>query len=301
MAVNGRGWWAVALVVVLALVAVSPEVDARTGDPVEVSLLIDHRPAEEGERREVVAQRRANINERVATRLEERLDAIGVRYSEVDIDEDHTVTVKVYGDFDDAVIRGAIIPRGKMELRRVRVEDSPWAEVAAELPDQVQYQSPGSGLFRTDWLYLTAPSPSLLAEAIDTWGPSDEDIRIFPQDQGFRTVRLGETVATESHVESASLGRSPAGDPRIAIRLKSAIAHEALDRRGEAGLLAMVLDEEVVALIPTRRYHRSLTFDLEPPPHLNSPEAKQAWGMQVAGRLSTPMPIRLVELDELQR
>ncbi len=294
-------WWVAVMALALVVGVGAGEATAQQGERVEITLTVDHRPADDDERREVVVQRREEINEMVVRRIETRLEAIGVKYWEIDVGSDHTIEITVYGDFDGQVVRGAIIPRGRMELRRVKVDDSPWAHIAAELPEGVELEAPRQGVFRTDQLFLTAPSPAVLQEVIDEYGPSNDEVHIFPQEDGFRTVRLGRAVASESHVRSGSLGRSPAGDPRIDVRLESAVAHEALSGQDGTSHLAMVLDGEVVALIPTRQHHRSATFDIDPPPHLTSREAKQAWAMQVAGRLSAPMPIRLIEFDDLQQ
>jgi hypothetical protein len=60
--------------------------------------------------------------------------------------------------------------------------------------------------------------------------------------------------------------------------------------------LAVVIDDEIVAIVRYDAQRFTQRFELTCPPHLQTTEARRAWVQQVVGRLAVPMPITLAEL-----
>ncbi len=285
----------------LVLLAVDlPDAQAQVeGNRVEFDLTIDDRHIHDDLDGDLRSRQIAEISIKVAERIEKRLDAIGIKNHEVEFDGGRNLRVTAFGNHSEPIIKGAVIPSGRLEIRPVLVNDSPWADLSAALPDNIELRSE-SGIFRTDRLYLFSFSSSQLWRALQEHSPDGEEFEIFPDGDGWRSLRLGPPAATDGDVQSVRLRRNPAGIPFVALSLSAQAAQEIRSSASSEQVrhLAIVLDGEVVGLHPYSERGFSETLTLDPPTHLSSVEARDNWAMQVAGRLAAPIPVRLVETQE---
>lgn len=287
-----------ALLLVLDLPTAQAQVE---GKRVEFSLTVDrvNNADNSDEDPELRVRRQREINEEVIRRIETRLEAMGLHSHNVRTGDNRLIRVTVYGRHSEAAIKSAIIPPGRLEIRPVLVDGSPWLNVAAELPPEVDL-IPEPGSFRTDRLFLFSHSARHLREAIATLGSEDTQFEVFPHEDGWRTLHLGSVAATERDISDVSISRNPSGIPFVSVTLSSNAAQDvrADAAAGQVRHLAIIVDGEVVALhrFSDRRF--SETLDIDPPRHLSSTTARNQWAMQVAGRLAAPLPIRLAEMQE---
>lgn len=244
-------------------------------------------------------RRHREVTKEAARRIETRLDAIDVKNSRVRVDDDYNIEITVYGDHSASAIKSALIPTGKLEIRPVLDDVSPWADLADELPDDVEIRTfPGS--FRTDRIFLFSHSLQSLRSFVDRVAIGSTIVELFPHDDGWRSLNLGEPIATEDHLSSATIEKTPAGIPFVTVGFDTTAAQQIRSHTSSSGAthLAILLDGEVVSLhrFVARRFSDRL--DLEPPDHLRSRHARSQWAIQVAGRLAAPIPVQLVEIQE---
>jgi hypothetical protein len=244
-------------------------------------------------------RRHREMAREAARRVELRLEAIDLKNSRVRLDDDHNIRITVYGRHSAQALKSALIPAGKLEVRPVIDDASPWLDIADSLPEGVELRSP-AGTFQTDRLFLYAASPGELHDVLDRVSLGSTQVEIYPHDDGWRTINLGPSIAGEGDVESVEIERTPSGIPFVSISFGADAAQKA---RGQASSrqathLAIVLDGEVVGLHRFNSRQFSETLALDPPDHLRSRQARQNWSIQVAGRLAAPIPIQLIELQE---
>lgn len=287
---------AVALVVGAPGIGVGVAEAFGGGDRVEFTVTVD--TDERTEDPDVAARKTGQVAAEVVDRIEQRLDAIDVKHHEIEA-EGADLRVVVFGDYDPRVIRAVVIPDGRLEIRPVMVDASPWLDVAQDLPAGVElYNEPGA--IDPNSFFLFSLTPRQLHRAIDLVSPDDQVIEVYPHEDGWRTLRLGPALATHEDVRDVGMDRNPAGAPFVRASLEAEAAQQirsGAQYRG-ARQLAMVLDGEVVALetFSERSFSESLT--IQPPEHFDSTTAERQWARQVAGRLAVPIPVRLAELQE---
>lgn len=269
------------------------------GDHVEFTLAVDTAVGDNDQAdRELSARTRQNVAEETATRIEQRLETIGVGDYEVEPTADNDVAVTVYGDYSPQTIRSAVIPSGFVEIRPVRVGTTPWLEVVEQLPDDTEFHhEPGS--WETHSFFLFSSSPQTLHRAA---GLLDDDytIGVYPHEDGWRTLNLGDVGATHADVTDVRLHRNRTGAPFVSVSLTGEAVQQVRAVAGEAGAsqLAVLVDGEVVALEHFHSDAFSESVTLSAPDHLQSPDARQQWARQVAGRLAVPIPVELAEFQE---
>ena len=287
-----------AMIMMFVVFDSSPAQAQTEGNRAEFEVTIDDRHAGDGDG-DLRSRQTAKIAEEVVRRIGKRLDAAGVKSHDVDFDDDRNITVTAYGNHSTPIIKGAVIPSGHLEVRPVLVNDSPWMSLSSELPEDVELKGE-PGIFRTDRLYLFAHSASLLDQTLSNYAPEGMDFEIFPHDDGWRSLRLGPTAATESEVQKARLASNPTGLPYVSISLSARAAQSirSIASAEQVRYLAIILDGEVVALQSFSERNFSETLIVDPPAHLQSTEARDQWATQVAGRLATPIPVQLVETQE---
>ncbi len=301
-ALSHRGILAAILAVAMAAIFTvdASEASAQVeGKRVEFTVTVDSASDAGDEDSELRVLRQRERTKEVISRIEHRLDAIGIPSHRVRAVDEVRIRVTVYGDHDARAIKSTVIPSGSLEIRPVMVDGSHWIEIAAELPEGVELR-PEPGAFRTDRLFLFSHSAQALRRAINMVDRPDSSIKIFPHNDGWRAVELAAPAATERDIENSSLKRTPAGIPYVRAILSSDAAQTV--RSAAAGHdsrhLAIVLDGEVVALQRFSRRNFSESLDIDPPAHLRSSTARTNWSYQVGGRLAAAIPLRLAELQE---
>jgi|SRR5690554_2345791 len=237
------------------------------------------------------------LAEEVAERVLTRLKAIGVKDPRTIVNAQNHIQVIAHGAGSAQIVRGAILAPGKLEIRPV-LESSPhWAELAGELPQGIELrQNPGR--VSADRVHLWSADFATLHRFTRRLALGQTLVQVFPERNGWRTLDLGDVLATESQLGSVELRQSPAGIPFVQIELNADAADKVRSAAAAPGAnttLAVVLDGEVVSLI-----HRTggQALEVPCPEHLRSHQSREAWAAQVAGRLATPIPVRIAELRE---
>lgn len=281
------------------------DAQSRKDDRVEFTLIVDRLDDDFGVDEEgnvdssLRVQKHREMANETARRIEQRLDNAGAKNHEVTVDDNHHIDILVFGDHSESAVKSAVIPPGRLEIRPIVVGDSPWLDVEEEFPADVEVRvEPGS--FQFDQVFLFAPSADDLRRVIDRHAPQDSDFAVFPYGDGWRTLNLGRVAATHDDVDSANISQNPSGTPFISVELSANASQNVSAYAASVGArnLAIVLDGEIVALHSINHRRRSTTFELDPPDHLRSLDARGHWATQVAGRLGAHIPIRLAEIQE---
>ena len=291
------------LVMTLALVMgvsglMMSSAEARSGDRrVNFRLVVEN--PDDGTEPEVRARRHQEVARMAAERIEKRLEVIGVGDYRVRVLPSNDLEVNVFGRHSAEAIRSAVIPPGRMEIRAVVVDETPWMDLEEMLPEGVEVRvEPGS--FQTDRLYLYSPSAESLHRFLSrvSLGGVGE-VMIYPHQEGWRTLNLGAVLATEQDLNRVELKRTPSAIPFVSTHLKTEVTQEirAAAALENARHLAVILDGEVVSLIRFSGRTFSSEMILEVPEFLRTTEARNGWALQVAGRLAAPLPITLAELE----
>ncbi len=296
-----RGWklLAGASVLLLAVVAwgIAPAEASTGGDRVEFTVTVE--PGGEQEDEEIRARTRRNVAEEVARRIEHRLEAIDIKHFAVEATGGSDVKITVYGSHDPQVIKGAVVPAGMVEVRPVLVDSNPWLGVAQQLPDGVEFHhEPGS--IQTTSFFLYAASPTPLYESIELLDSPDHYMEVFPYEDGWRTLTLGDALATHEDVVDVEMSRDRSGGNFLAATLSADAAQYVRSRASNYGAnqLAIIIDGEVVGLkyFSERSFSERMTLDA--PDHLQSSDARASWATQVGARLAAPIPVRIAEIED---
>ena len=248
---------------------------------------------------DISSRAREKVAERVVEQIKQRLDAMELKHYQVEPIGGSNVEVIVYGDHSPEVIKGGIVPQGELQFRPVLVDSAPWLEVAPQLPEGVEfYHEPGS--MRPDSFFLFSTSPAVLREAVELVPDGEGSIELFPHEDGWRTLNLGEVVATEDDISSAQVQRNRAGASFVNAELSADAVQRVRSKSSEyaASQLAVVLDGEVVAVMYFSEDSFGERLTVDPPGHLGSPDARAQWAMQVGGRMAASMPVQLGILEE---
>lgn len=296
-----RSLLVVALAFSLGTLALLDPVSAQSRDRrVSFQLIVD---LEEDQEESVEHRRRLHqeVAREAASRIEIRLDALGVKNHRVRLNNANAIDVMVYGSHSAEAIRSAVIPPGRLDVRHVNLDQSFWFDLADDLPDSVEIrQHPGS--VESDEIFLYSRNSQDLITLIDRITMAGVDLRIYPHGAGWRTVQLGEVpLATEQGLRASELGRTPSAIPFVTTRFTPDAAQELRSASTELGTrhIALVLDGELIGIQPFSHRQFSDTIILDCPDFLRSHDARRRWAIQVAGRLAAPLPVTLVEAQEL--
>lgn len=287
-----------ALVAVVAVIFVADTAQAQTQSRnVEFTLRVES-PDDDADASHRV-RRHGEIARIAADRIEMRLDAVGVRNHNVRLTEQNDIRVTVYGRHSADAIKGAVIPPGRVEIRPVITDNSPWGELADILPDEVELRyEPGA--FDSNRVFLYSHDIGVLREFTGRIALGEIEVALYPHDDGWRTVNMGPPLATHRDVEGVQLERTPSAIPFVTTTLNTEAAQRIRAEASQANVrhLAIMIDGELVTMIRFSNRNFSQTLTLDCPDFLRSSEARQQWGIQVAGRLAAPIPITLTELQD---
>jgi hypothetical protein len=99
-------------------------------------------------------------------------------------------------------------------------------------------------------------------------------------------------------VQDAEIRPGHLGEPFVSVSLKGSAGQRlASDEQGQQTRWAVLLDGEVVTVLE-RQPSTFGVLNLSPPGHLGARSAQRLWARQVAARVSTPMPIELVPIED---
>lgn len=227
-------------------------------------------------------------------RLEKRLTAAQIKEYEVDVVDSTTLTVETGVERDPAWMKALLTSPGELSIH-VRIHDKPdWMTLARTMPDGLEIRGSKS-------TYVWSASRGRLEKWIARIALSDATVRVFPEDNGFRTVTLGERVGTRADVRDVRVARSDTGVPFVEMTLQSRVAGRlAAEPRSEVQEVAVVLDGEVIGFVRTKTLKSQNRLRLPVPRGAvaDSREARTAWVNQVAGRLAAPLPIPIAVIEE---
>lgn len=241
------------------------------------------------------AETREMIAEKVKPRIRKRLTAAGVKFTTVAVEEDGVVLVEADPDHDVATIRGIVVPPGRFSVRVVRSIGTRWVDLSDRMPSGLELRT-GEDPMDRDATYVWSKSREKLEAFLEEVSIADGDVTIYSTGGGWRTVTLGETLATHEDVQSSEIKRVQTGAPFVALEL-SPSAQASFDELAEPeGMdFAAVLDGEVVSLMSASALSEHL-FSIPPPDYLSGFESLMHWARQVAGRLGARIPVELVPL-----
>ncbi|RAL22440.1 hypothetical protein DL240_11380 [Lujinxingia litoralis] len=262
---------------------------------VQLTLVVESPQIEAETDRDKQQRARRLLAQEAAERILTRLQTIGVKDPRVHVTSTNHIQVTAHGVSSPDVVRGALLAPGHMELRPVLPASPHWSSLPMALPDGIELrQNPGA--LGPDQVHLWSADFATLHRFTRRLALADILVQVFPDRQGWRTYDLGAPLATESSISSVELRASPSGIPFVQVELQPDAASKATAASNAPGAtLALVLDGEIVSLI-----HRvpSQVLEIPCPDHLRSHQSRQAWAAQVAGRLATPIPVRIAELTE---
>ena len=234
-----------------------------------------------------------------AERIETRLNSIDIKNHRVRVNDSNQIDITVYGLHSPEAIKSAIIPAGRLEIRPVLADNSIWLDLEDSLPEQIEIKyDPAS--FQTDRIFLFSPSARSLRDFLSRVSLGSTDVVLFPHQQGWRTLNLGPTLATHSDITGVELHQTPSAIPFV----KANLSAEATDKiRTHATAenvrhLVLILDGEPVHLYRFSQTQFSDELNLQTPDFLRTTDARYHWAIQVVARLSTPLPVTLIEIED---
>jgi hypothetical protein len=239
---------------------------------------------------------RRKMAKRAVPRIEKRLRAAGFKHLNAETRGNGNLYVEVGTKLSPMTIMGFIVPEGRFEVRPIRSVGALWQQNSTRLPDGAELRQPEGSMARSD-AYVWAPKRSDIKTVAGTLDLGVGLIRPYPEGDGWRTLVLGDPVLANSDVQGAGIRPGHLGEPFVSVSLKGSAADRL--RSGESGpdtRWAVLLDGEVVTVLD-REPTSSGVLNLSPPDHLDATAAQRRWARQVAARISTPMPVRLVSTD----
>ena len=239
---------------------------------------------------------RQKMARRAAPRIEKRLRSAGFKHLNAESRGNGDIFVEVGTSLSRMTILGFIIPEGRFEVRPIRSAGALWQRNSSRFPDGAELRQPTGSLSRSD-AYVWAPRRSDVETVASELDLGIGLIRPYPDGDGWRTLVLGEPVLSTTDVEGADIRPGHLGEPFVSVSLKGAAGQRLESKRqDEQTRWAILLDGEVVSILD-RQPSAFGVLNLSPPNHLGASEAQRRWARQVAARISTPMPVRLVPID----
>lgn len=232
--------------------------------------------------------------ELTAERLRKRFVAAGIKEFELRTASPTTLFLETGWDHDRGWMEALIASPGMLELRRVTPGKPNWLGLARQIPEGIELRGDHPP-------YLWSARRSALQTFLQRITLPNGRLTVFPDEGGYRSVSLGEVVATQRQVKRASAQQSSTGAPFIAIDFETAVgASLAVAHVSEVEQIAIVLDGELIGYVPAKSFLDRATVRLSPPQGAVPDDRVQRnlWVRQVAGRLAAPLPIAIAVLKE---
>jgi len=232
----------------------------------------------------------------VATRLEKRLHAAGVKDFNVSVVDGHTLSVEAAGAWDRSWMRAVLTAPGKLELRPLSPHQPNWLELAGQMPKGVEIRGGQSSP-----THVWSASRKTLEKFLARVAFSHGELAVYPANGGgWRSLSLGPPVATRESLTSARAETTSRGTTFVALAFASSVsARLAAASTSEVKQSAVVLDGEVVAVVDDRGLADHRIQLTAPRGAVGSGRDEQkAWAFQIAGRLAAPLPIPIAVLEE---
>lgn len=230
----------------------------------------------------------------IAERLGQRFKAAGVKDFKI---RPHTrdLSVTVGGDFDPGWLMGVATAPGALEIRQVVEGGGPdWRSLTDMLPADVEIRG------ETARGYLWSATRSPLDRVLSRLSMATElKMVVAPDVLGWRTITVGEPLLDETDIARATKSLAPTGTFNVSLALEPK-ARARLAARTSNGLQtwAVILDDEVVSLVP-RLANDSQILGIAAPDRLGTNIGGQSlWASAIVGRLAAPMPVRLALFKE---
>lgn len=227
-------------------------------------------------------------------RLEKRFAAAAVKEYELRYSSPTTLVVETGWDHNKGWMEALMTSPGKLEIRRVTPDRPQWLGLVRTLPDGIELRG-------DEPPHVWSANRRQLQKFLSRVTLPNGALEVFPDDGGFRSVSLGEIVATERQLRSAEARQSATGESFVALTFHDAVgASLAAAHVSEVENVALVLDGELVGFVPAKSFlDRSLVRVAVPDGAVpNDRSQRDLWARQVAGRLAAPLPIAIAVLKE---
>ncbi len=227
-------------------------------------------------------------------RLRKRFEAASVKEFEFRMSTPNTLVIETGWNHERGWLEALMTAPGKVEIRRVTPEKPNWLTLAAQIPAGVELRG-------DDPPYLWSAQRSALAAFLARITLPNGRLTVFPDPGGFRSVSLGEIVATERQIKAVQALRSSTGTSFISIDFETAVgASLAALHVSEVEQVAIMLDGELVAFVPAKSFLEHSPVRVSVPEGAVPDDRVQhdLWIRQVAGRLAAPLPIAIAVLKE---
>lgn len=250
------------------------------------------------------------LTQLVARSVRKRLKAAGIKDFSVKSSKSFIIQVRVRGSMTRSLIAGIVVPRGRFELRPVEPSGSRWVRALAHLPPGVELRQKEGSIDASE-AYLWSANANTLRTAIHFLQtnplkgirPAQGALKfaVYPDDRGgWRTLTLSEPIATHKDIASAAIDQGHSGESYVRLLFHNQLS-DALDANGalsgDANLWAVLLDGEVVSVLSGRAHNLGNSLSIMAPDQLRTPQARQSWARQVAGRLAAYIPVPVIEDD----
>lgn len=227
-------------------------------------------------------------------RLRKRFEAAAVKEYEFRMSSGNTLVLETGGNHDPAWLEALMTAPGRVELRRVTPDKPGWIGLARQLPADVELRGEHPP-------FLWSASRSKLESFLGRISMPDGALTVYPDSNGYRSVSLGEVIATERQIKGAQVRQSSTGAPFVLVDFERAVgATLAAAHVSDVEQVAIVLDGELVAFVPAKSFLERAPVRLSPPDGAVADDRMQRilWVRQVAGRLAAPLPIAIAVLKE---
>lgn len=294
-----RAAWAACMLALCAAGLTAGAREARGAEPAgkaKVKLVVGE-PDSSKEQGDADFERKKleEVTDIVAKRVRKRLETAAIKQFTVTVDKPSTVHVSALGGVSHALLAGIVVPQGDFELRPAMPIGAHWTRHAGELPEGVEiHQEKGS--FSAAEAYLWSQSRRTLTKAVEAVAPEGYLVKTYPADDGWRTLALGEPVATHDDVARARIRQGKMGERYVRVMFAHDVVAELPHRIRRTW--AVVLDGEVVSAFGRADEDFGSAMSITAPDNLTSPEARRAWAQQVAGRLAAHISVPVVEMTD---
>ena len=269
---------------------------AMAKEPAGVVELTVDVPAPESVKGKLREATREEIAKEVVKRIRTRVEAAEVKFQSVRMADNSTIEITADGDIGRELLVGIALPPGSFEFRPVKSAGADWLQLIGEMPPGVELRQ-GEKLDEKD-AFVFSESRSKLESFISKISLSEYDVHVFSTKEGWRTVALGEPAFSQENVRSGEIRQVQTGAPYVSLEVDGDGTHrfEAIKTEHE-GRFAAVLDGEVVSVVEGSAFSGG-TLNLSAPENLSGKESLMRWARQVAGRLASPIPVKLIPIED---